>query len=272
MSSPCKASALVACFCFQFFGSQAPGAGNVSVKRGTFITYQMLSEFAVVGADSISVDDNDRPFNYCKIIPLSDHMMFFSSGLGEAENKPGQKVFDINDSARRAFIQSGLANDPAIIGDIFSKQTLSELSEITTRTRATMETGNNGLVFQASFVGGSQVLSEANIIARWKTNRYNMEVTRYEPPQNSNTGYQDLLRTHMDASDTKAIQTIVDRLKTTADLPAFEDDTAAVIERMVRTVISYSDNKLIGGEPVVAILDEIKGFRWFRRPEFCPEQ
>lgn len=272
MSGPRKASALVACLCFQSLGVQASGAGKVSINHGTFITYQLLSEFAVVGADSISLDDNDRPFNYCKVIPLSDRMIFFSSGLGAAEDKPGHKVFDINQSAKHAFVQGGLTNDPAIVGDIFAKQTLSELTEITRQTGRTMETGNNGLVYQASFVGGAQTLSETNIIARWKTNRYNMEINRYEPPQNSNMGYQDILRTHMSAADAKAIETIGDRLKTTANLTTFEDDTAAIIERVVRIVITYSGNKLIGGEPIVAILDRTKGFRWFRQLDFCPEK
>ena len=57
------------------------------------------------GLTLISLDDNDRPFNYCKVIPLSDGMIFFSSGLGAAEDKPGHKVFHINQSAKHAFVE-----------------------------------------------------------------------------------------------------------------------------------------------------------------------
>ncbi len=243
------------------------------MHRGTFIACELLSEFAVVGADSRTLDDFDKPSDYCKILPLSDHVFFFSAGLGGVETAPGQRTFDINQSAHRAFVQSGLSSDPAIIAKIFERQLLLELTEMTKRTGATFETGNNGLVVQASFVGGQTTLSETNIVFKLTAdNVYQATANTFMPPQFTTSGYQDILRAHMSAADAEAIRTSADRLKINSDLRAFEDNEAAIIERMVRIVVDHSGDKLIGGEPAVAVFDRNTSFRWFRRPPICPER
>ena len=47
--------------------------------------------------------------------------------------------------------------------------------------------------------------------------------------------------------------------------------TALIVERLVKFVIQWSMDKYIGGSVPVLILSRQDGIRWFRRPEFCPE-
>jgi hypothetical protein len=246
---------------------------NTSMHRGTFIAWQFLSEFAVVGVDTRSLDDFNKPSDYCKIVRLSDHVIFFSSGLGTIRDHRGQKTFDINQAARNAFVRSELSTDPRIIGNIFAKQITTELTRIASLTGRTYVTGNGGLVGQASFIGGAQRLSEANIIVEANLDgTYQGTIDGYGPHGLAISGYEDVLWANLAKTDADALKTTADRFKDASDLFAFEENEAALIERAVRVVIDHGGDELFGGEPAVAILDLKAGFRWYRQPTVCQEQ
>jgi hypothetical protein len=243
------------------------------MHRGTFIAWQLLSEFAVVGVDTRSLDDFNKPSDYCKILRLSDHIIFFSSGLGTIRDHRGQKMFDINQAAQNAFIRSELSTDPRIIGTIFAEQVTTKLTRIASQTGRTYVTGNDGLVGQASFIGGAQSLSEANVtVEAIFDGTYQGTIDGYGSHGLAISGYQDVLSAHLPEADADALKTTADRLKDVSDLFAFENNEAALIERAVRVVIDHGGCELSGGEPAVAILDLKTGFRWYRQPAVCQEQ
>lgn len=205
------------------FSQSKDVARNTSMHRGTFLAYELLSEFAVVGADTRSLDDFNKPSDYCKILPLSDHVIFFSSGLGTIKDYRGQKTFDINQSARNAFVRSDLSTDPHIIAKIFATQTMSEITRIARQTGRTYETGNDGLVGQASFIGGVQSLSEANVtFEATSDNSYRATIDGFGPHGLTISGYEDVLWAHMATADADAVKTTADRLKNASDLLGFE--------------------------------------------------
>jgi hypothetical protein len=241
------------------------------MHRGTFLAFELLSEFAVVGADTRSLDESYiNPSEYCKILRLSDHVLFFSSGLSAIKDYRKDIMFDVNQAAQIAFVQSGRSADPHLIGKKFADLVVWQLSGTSWMTGRTWVTGNEGLVGEASFIGGIESLSECHVtLEATSETLYQATIEGYQPHGLTVSGYEDVLWGHMDAADADALKTTAERARHAPDLMAFENDQAALIERAVRVVIDHCGDKLIGGEPAVAILDRKTGFRWFRQPSVC---
>jgi len=82
-------------------------------------------------------------------------------------------------------------------------------------------------------------------------------------------GYFDILNEFADGGRTDRAKQV---LKV---LPAAEagslDSEAALVTAFVTAVRDWSGDKGIGGDIATIVLERGKGWRWFRRPDFCPE-
>jgi hypothetical protein len=233
---------------------------QASLSGGTYYNYLYLTDRFIVSADTRAsgtsgpAKTSDR---YCKVIPLSDRIIFFSRDLGNVTG-PGVS-FDVNDSAREAYRKGG----PEIvkIGEEWGEIVSSVVAALPEQELARYK---NGEISTGYFAVSAD--SEIKLIRMQVTRHSNNTThkgTTMVPPQLVSLGYEGTFSKALQGAGQPDI-----RVSTI-------EQQAEILQRATETVIgeAISQNgskSYIGGEAVVMILEAGHNWRWFRRPDFCP--
>ncbi len=85
------------------------------------------------------------------------------------------------------------------------------------------------------------------------------------------TGFSDIVQEFGDGGRTTRARKVVAEDKW-YDITPEADAQARRISDIVAAVRDWSGSKLIGGDIATIILERGKGWRWFHRPDFCPQK
>ena len=238
--------------------------------RATFYSVALGADFIVVAIDSRTIDSlhprsppDDR---YCKIVPLSADIVFFSAGF--LSSSIPDAAFDASSLARDIYAQS---RHPA------------DLVGLRDRWESAMEDGymrlfighpdlaiTNGLLtkgFFGSVTEGRAVLASSEINVDHGHVRSNSdELTQFgEPVLVVQDGYQRLLKSDR-------AKGMLDQSRAEGAGKPLPEQLALVTEAMVAFIRDWSGDAAIGGEIAVLILEKGHPAHWFRRPSFCTEK
>jgi hypothetical protein len=107
-------------FCFVVFASTICCTFGFALFDGTYIA-MFSNDFAVVSIDSRSTDPlhPETPPNdqYCKILPLSDDLVFFGTGMAAAK-EDNRVILDAEEAARDVYVT---ASHPLDLGELIDR-------------------------------------------------------------------------------------------------------------------------------------------------------
>ena len=239
---------------------------------GTFIAYEVTPQFAIIGADTqLSQEGNSRltpADQYCKIIPLSDHMIFTSKGLDHSEDNS----IDVAKSTRNSFLQTEVKdiNDGTGLFVQYFDRSLSDYTRRTGRVPKSPTVRDNS-IWSAYFMSANTSISFVKIdtfVANGSAGAiYNssFDIPNLPTLGISEPKYGDfVVRMFPELSNWK----ITEKIREARDLDAPIHAEATRIQRIVEAIIAVGD-PYIGGSAAVGILRADAGFRWFHQPEIC---
>jgi hypothetical protein len=109
------------CYFFVIFASTMCCAFGLALFDGTYYIAMFSNDFAVVSIDSRSTDplhpENPPNDQYCKILPLSDDLVFFSTGMVAAK-EDNEVILDATAAARDVYATS---SHPVDLGELIDR-------------------------------------------------------------------------------------------------------------------------------------------------------
>jgi hypothetical protein len=260
--------------------SRATAAPDAS--QGTFFLFGISTDFAVVAIDSRGTIKttarnriNDR---FCKIRPLAHNAFFFSAGLSALFQSRTEKViYDARDVAEDVYAGFGNSRD---FGGMAEKWALR--AESAFRRSSPAPSLLKDVVTIGYFVG---IKDDGGIDAGAETITYHADTAQHfthtlERFTLAATPHiqQPLDKTAIDVEQEFANGGQTERAKKIIQDNAWAkigngpDAVAVRFGNLVAAVRDWSGNDKVGGDIATLILERGKDWRWFHRPDFCPEQ
>jgi hypothetical protein len=266
-------------FFFAVFVSTMCYAG-LALFDGTYYIAIFSNDFAVVSIDSRSTDPlrpeippNDQ---YCKILPLSDDLIFFSTGLVAAK-EDNQVIVDAAAVASEVY---ATASHPPDLGELIDQWDIrirpsytkmfmmhSEIAESFSRQPIT-----SGL-----FIGISRsnrmALAQAELT--YTTDGHiDTHLSYHEPAGNGieifHGGHPEIIE-ELDHGMTERARAKIAQMKARRPRAPGVDVWADRSSMAVKVVMDWSNDPTIGGEIASIIIERGKKLRWFNRPTFCTD-
>ncbi len=249
------------------------------IGHGTYFLAGLSPDYAVVAIDSRELEvgvPNDR---YCKIRPLSRNAFFFSRGVTSAtDNNTHDKIFDARDIAHSVYVQFG-------IGSTRFDEMAQAWAERVLSIYRTKPSEFANYAVQNIMVGGFFVGLDESGTIKYSSQRIVLQpygfpqfINSAEPkpvgstnPEEGPTyasGYFEIVREFMSGNRTERAKAVIDNLGT---LPSGPDRVAAIYAAIVNSVAKWSGEIGIGGDIAAIILERGQDWRWYHRPDFCPQ-
>lgn len=217
--------------------------------HGTFFIASIHADRIIVAIDSRSSGEktNDR---HCKIKPLSETALFFSTNFSYATDKNSNVVIDTRATAKDAFDQSPSKTTFDLISSDWANRMKTELDRLKM---------NAPLIKSNGFFAGKDATEK--LIFLQKTLEYrsssNVSIASDEVIPGVSTqlvwsGHDNIVQEFLPDKE-ELPELLANRLGACA---------AAVRDR--------SGDPSVGGEIAVATIELANGWRWLQRPEFCP--
>jgi hypothetical protein len=274
---------LIANFGCQFFVVYtALGAFGFTLLGGTYFTAVLYKDFAVVAIDSRASDINgvtppdDR---YCKITPISDELIFFATGFVHAKNLFAEDIFDAGQNGRLAFDNTadhGNLDEMIHHWDEYMRRSYSLAFVINPNWKSKLV----GKMIVKGFFAGidktqTMVISEADISSNLTGEPYTQfseaRVQTAEAGRFVHGGHYETITELYDNGRTQRARDVLSEIASkTSGLPVMEA-MAIRAQTFVRFVRDFGNDSGIGGDIGVVILEGGKKWRWYHRPDFCPE-
>lgn len=244
---------------------------------GTYVALYYGDSQMVVAADSkMATLDLSIEYDECKVVPLSDNIIFFALGVFGERDK-----FDIVDIARTAYAQAGSNPSLREVAEKWASLTSDALrnANIQNKDAYTSRIRQWGDIMTGWFGG---------ITTDGKLSLYGTTLTSDDP-----NAFPQVINTKIVQRDSKKdapflyfgqTQTSLEFVENRTERARFSNEAlskmpnvgvtraAIYVEALVKFVIEFSGDQFIGGRVPVLILDRDAGVRWFRRPDFCPEK
>jgi hypothetical protein len=248
--------------------------------HGTYFLAGVSTDYVIVAIDSRESSfgaagpiTNDR---YCKIRPLSNRVIFFATGTTSAiSSKTRATIFDASDIAQHTFEDFTGDN----FEDLANRWAIQMKAVYLSYVDAFSFVPDNEIVAEGFFVGLNShdeiAGSDATILRRsdlFAAFAFRSERIVPGPPGNMpllNNGHFEILEEFYGSRPSDRAKKIVAE---TAGWKSGPDTDATRYSSYVAAVRDWSGDTGIGGEIATIILERGKGWRWFHRPDFCPER
>jgi hypothetical protein len=261
--------------------SRPAAAQNFS--HGTFFIFELSTDYAVVAIDSrgtISHTNRTDRFNngICKIRPLAPNAFFFSTGLDMAFYEATEReIFNARDTASDAYANAGRPPNFENLADKWAIWMEASFRHAKLSPEALKDT-----MLKGYFVGTKD---DGELTADAATIGYHADsAARFTHTPESFTPSAKLLleqpvdKPLLDIENEFADGGQTDRARKVmqgagwATAKNGPDATALRLSTLVTAVRDWSGNDKIGGDIATIVLERGKAWRWFHRPDFCPEQ
>jgi hypothetical protein len=247
---------------------------EVTAVHGTYIAAGGNADHIAVAIDSRITGDNKAgqtifDDHYCKILPLSDSTIFFSTGVNGLRDIYGHTIFDAEETAQK----------------VYNDEPRGRFQELSSLWASLMM--ENYKVYSTQLVILSNPLIEgcfagANTDGAFGIYGQRIFGTPAEPSAeplnydiNSDKFFEmasspDILREFANGGTTDRARVALQLLGLEARGKSPTVSTALLFEIMV-TVARQSGNPHIGGETAVMMMERSAPiWRWFHRPPYCP--
>jgi hypothetical protein len=262
-----------------FFVTALSCAATAQVaQHGTYFVAGFSPDYAVVAIDSREMSGGVVNDQYCKIQPLSRNAFFFARGVTSAvDNNTHSKIFDARDLAHSIYVQFGvgtvkfaqLAESWAIL--------MKQIYE--TKPAEYARSAVHNIMSDGFFVGldesGAIAFDGQKIIYQLA---YPQFVNTPEPRPAAPTdpavaptyaaGFFEIIGEFANGGETDRAKEVIAKLGV---LPPGPDAVAARYSAYVGAVRDWTKELGVGGEIAAIILERGQNWRWFHRPDFCPE-
>jgi hypothetical protein len=239
-----------------------------SLFGGTFFVAAVQNDFVVVAIDSRASSEDAAPNDrHCKIQPLSRNVIFFATGLSYIlDRKDKNVVLDAGKTAKNIFDQ---LNDRNF--DLLSDNWAAKMKDdFTLLVQTPFETSG---FFAGLDAAGNITFLQKEIEYR-PMRGFAVSGDHTIPAANAqmlySAGHDEIIRELISAQTARAKAILVDVERRAADRPA-ADAIAIRFAAYVAAVRDWSGDNHVGGEIAVIILEKRRGWHWYHRPDFCPE-
>jgi len=263
----------------------AQAAAAQGLQHGTYFIAAITTDYVVVAIDSrLSIDGVARHSvndGYCKIRPLSSNSFFFASGIIAAVDT-NSRIFDAGNIARDVYGQFNTRMDNF---DYLSESWAIQM-ENTYKSNFSLFPPNSLVahtMIKGFFVGTD---NEGNIAVSGATIKYqplpgfplrgfsiiSEHVVPSDPEHASllYEGYSKIIEEITDAESERAKKTMAEPERKIVGRSKL-DAVAIRLASYAAAVRDWSGDPTIGGKIAVVILERGKDWRWFQRPDSCPD-
>jgi hypothetical protein len=250
--------------------------------HGTFFIVGISTDFAVVAIDSrgtiLTTARNRINDRFCKIRPLSHNAFFFSAGLSALyQSRTGKIIYDARDVAEDVYAGSGNSRD---FGGMAEKWALR--TESAFRRNSPAPSLLKGIISRGYFVG---IKDDGGIDAGAETITYHAETAQHfthalerftlaatpHIQQPADKAALDVEQEFANGGQTERAKKIIQE-SAWAKIGNGPDAVAVRFGNLVTAIRDWSGNDKIGGDIATIILERGKDWRWFHRPDFCPDK
>ena len=266
-------------FFFAIFASTMCYAG-FALFDGTYYIAIFSDDFAIVSIDSRTTDPlrpevppNDK---YCKIVPLSDDLIFFSTGLVAAK-EDNRVMLDAAEAAREVY---ATASHPTDLGELIDRWDIHIRPSYTKMIMMHPEIADifsKKPIIDGLFIGISRsnrmALAQAELTYT-TDGQINTHLNYHEPAGNGieifHGGHPEIIE-ELDRGMTGRARAKIAKMKARQARASGVDVLADKSSMAVKAVMDWSNDPTIGGDIASIIIERGKKWRWFSRPTFCTE-
>jgi hypothetical protein len=257
----------------------------LSPAYGTYFVATVVADHLVVAIDSrVTVTNPARaPWQsdqYCKIMALSDQMVFFDTGATALTNGNGEMIFDAREIARQAYEDGQRSNRiEDLSGRWAVRMVAAYIAANLPLNYSLMLPGVGSELKIRGFFAGRN--ADGNlIIYGQQITRSPLGIYRYSPEfikigkeesQAINNGYSDILAEFADHGVTQRAKNVLMEAEKEAVGKSNAETMAIRLGAYVRAVRDWSGDPRIGGDVAVIVMEGSERWKWFRRPDFCPD-
>jgi hypothetical protein len=250
-----------------------------ALSHGTFFVAFIRADLLAVAIDSreVVVDSvthqeriNDRD---CKIAVLDQKTVFFSAGATAARHPGGAIDFSSDEIAQAIFREEG-SKEPKDLAERWAQTIRKRAEQHIERYRVQFPNGWFGAGHFGGFEGeGEVVLYTATLT--YDAGRLSHDIKKWASPNDVvHTGaFPDIIEDIFGVAPKPAMRPRFNAEvpKQPAQLSQPSDRVALMAITAVQAAIDRNSDSGIGGSIASIILERGKTLRWFRRPDFCPE-
>ena len=268
---------------FAFTSICWPAQSTTEMIFGTIYTGVFNENYIVVAMDSrvTQLDLTQRKDNVCKILPIADHLVFFSAGLTEAMRQGG---IGFNDRQIAIETYRGINNHAPIV-DIAAgwsramiKAYKSFFSNNPEDIRKIYEHNQNLIsgYWGGEDLNGRLVLYDAEIVLSASGNVSGHDVVSVSPGKGENThvignGNLQILQEMNGVGTSERGKAIMDAIRAESEGKSRPEKEAIWASHITRSLVDWGNDPRAGGEVVTLILERGQKWRWFPRSDLCPK-
>lgn len=234
------------------------------VGWGTYFFVYVNDDFAAAAIDSRENIGDEHRDNICKITLLDDYTIFLCQGIARGEG------FSAGDIARGEFAQQLKPLDLYKLASDWANEMTKQIKILYERDRDIVEDMKPNAA-GGVFLGYTEVGNVSAVQVQIEvSNSVNVTtfITALPPDSCPRTGGHDPIVEEVLAGDTNRARKLRASINLTGN-PA--TNWAIKAQTCVKAVIDWGDDRNVGGEVATLILERGQKWRWFHRPDFCPE-
>ena len=252
------------------------GGGGRCPTRDIFALIY-FPDYAAVAIDSRVTSGGNYGDQMCKLFPLSERVIFFSAGVYDGKNPEGTIIFSRHAAASEVFGRS-TGHSLSDIAEQWAHTLVEQIKFFSVSNHEIVEHNEDGFITRGVFAGESR---NEGVVAYQSTIRRSDTIEKIDPRFTNEkipNGYflglghpevvEPILHNGPDAWARKIHDQILAETSGTTGPP---EKAATWVSAVTQAVIDRAGDPHIGGQVASIILEQGRNWRWFRRPDFCPE-
>jgi hypothetical protein len=253
------------------------GMATADVRHGTYFAFIQLRDYSAVAIDSRIISGGNPSDDMCKLFPLSEHVIFFSAGVYDGRNPERNVIFSPHVTAKEIF-------------DLSTRRSMSDIAEQWAHTIAEqikvfyasnheiVDHNEDGFITRGIFAGESEnqdfVAYQSTITRTYTGEAIDLGFTKERIPNGYflGLGHPEVVQPILHKGPEEWARKIHDRiLAQTAGITGHPEEAATWVSAVTQAVIDRAGDPRIGGQVASIILQRGHNWRWFQRPDFCPQ-
>jgi hypothetical protein len=253
-------------------------AASTGVTHGTYFAIYPSSDYVVVAIDSRRREDSSNGAtkffdDKCKVVPLSDGAIFIATGI-ISNSDFRAPIFDGFTSAPTAFARARQTHSLEESAMFWAQDIRPKLEALYPFYPALFNSRPNGEILHGYFIGfdfGGELASFDAKILHNLPGPFTLEVTPLPRDLFTLGGYKAEVQEFISGITPRAAA-IQRQIQTESTGKSIVEKRMIEIKHLVIEVPQWTNDEEVGGDIAQVIFESTaKGWRWYNRPNFCPE-
>jgi hypothetical protein len=254
-----------------------PGLATAYVRHGTYFAFIYLPDYAAVAIDSRVISGGNPRDDTCKLFPLSERVIFFSAGVYDGRNPEGNVIFSPHATAKEIFDLSTSRSMSDIV-EQWAHTTTEQIKALYGSNHEIVDHNEDGFIARGVFAGESKdqnfVAYQNTIMRTYTSEAIDLVFTNERIPNGYflGLGHPEVVEPILHNGPDEWAKKIHERiLAQTAGITGHPEAAAIWVSAVTQAVIDRAGDPRIGGQVASIILQRGHNWRWFQRPDFCPQ-